>query len=332
MPNDKPEQPKADTSPADPSTKEEDTLDTPEVQADASAAPADQQTQTATNEKPAKNNIIKRFSLFNNLYLLIFVLLVLVAGAVVYISMQASKKQTNTTKLTSLTDEQLSSLKGNTTLVGDAKQTLDIQSNTIFEGQVLARSDLNVAGTIKVGGTLSLPSIAVGDTGTFGQLGINKGLNVGGDTTLQGQLTIQKNLQVTGSASFGSLSVSSLSVTSLQLRGDLSIKRHIVTSGGNPGRTKGTALGSGGTASVSGSDIAGTVSISTGSGPATGCFLTVSFSQSFSSAPHVVISPSNSSAANLKYYTNRSSSGFSVCTVSAPAPGTNYSYDYVVIH
>jgi len=327
MPEEKPQQPQAQSAdPASPAA-EDDSLDAPESPAAPLPDPA-----ASTPAKPAKASFIKKFGLFGNLYLLVFALLVLAGGAVVYISMKASKSQTDTTKLTSLTDQQLASLKGNTTLVGDAKQTLDIQSNTIFEDQVLVRSNLDVAGALKLGKELSVPSIRVGEDGTFGQLGVNKGLNVGGDTTLQGQLTVQKNLSVTGSASFGSLNVSSLSVTNLQLNGDISLKRHVITSGGVPGRTKGSAVGSGGTASVSGSDTAGTVTINTGGGPPAGCFINIQFTNSFGSTPHVVISPSNSSTANLRYYTNRSASGFSICTATAPAASTSYIFDYVVLH
>jgi hypothetical protein len=293
-----------------------------EPQAASPSGPA----QPAPAPKPPRG---RRFSVFGNLYLLIFVLLVLIGGAVIYVAMKSAKPASQT-KTSSLTDQQISSLKGNTTLVGDAKQTLDIQSDSIFEGQILARGDLNVAGTVKVGGPLSLPSVTVGGNGTFGQIGINGGLNVGGDTTLQGALTVQKNLSVTGSASFGSLNVSTLGVTTLQLRGDINLNQHVITSGTQPGRSFGTALGGGGTASISGTDIAGTVNISTGGSPPAGCFITVNFTKKYASTPHVVISPSNSSAAGLQYYTNRTTSNFSVCTASVPSGGTNYVFDYVV--
>jgi hypothetical protein len=267
-----------------------------------------------------------------NIWLIVYILIVLGAVAVVIMSVKNSKPTTTVTKAGSLTDQQLSSLKGNTTLVGDSKQTIDIQGSTIFEGGILARSDVSIAGSLKVGSGISIPSITVGGNGTFGQIGISGGLNVGGDAQVQGQLTVQKNLTVTGAASFGSLNVSSLGVTTLQLRGDININQHIVASGGNPGRSLGTAVGGGGTASVSGSDTAGTVAINTGSSPPAGCFITVNFTKGFSSTPHVVISPSNSQAAGLQYYTNRGAGSFSICSAGVPAGGTNYIFDYVVIN
>lgn len=264
--------------------------------------------------------------------MIVFALLVLTAGVVVYVSLKTSKAgETTTKKTSSLTDQQIASLNGNTTLVGDAKQTLDIQSNSIFEGQVLMKSDLNVAGALQVGKSLSLPSVTVGGAGTFGQLGVNGGFNVKGDTTLQGQLTVQKNLNVSGSASFGSLDVSTLSVTSLKLRGDLNLSQHIITSGGAPGRSTSSSIGAGGTASVSGTDTSGRVVINTGSSPSAGCMVTINFTTNFSSTPHVVISPASSSGAAIQYYATPTSSGFSVCSANAPGGGQNLIYDYIVI-
>jgi cytoskeletal protein CcmA (bactofilin family) len=312
--------------PSDPAPEpNSETLESPEVPS----------TPTPTGSSPApppnKNkSLLYRLQHITNVYLLVFVLLIIMVLVIIFIAYRDNKSGSSNTPVGSLTDQQLAQLKGNTTLVGDAKQTLDVQSNSIFEGQVLVRSDLNVAGAIKVGGGLSLNSITVGGGGNFGQLAINGGLNVGGDTALQGNLTVQKNLSVGGSASFGSLSVSSLSVTNLSFQGNLTLTKHIVVNGSVPGRTNGTALGSGGTASVNGTDTAGTVTINTGGGPPAGCFVTVNFTQKYTNTPHVVISPSNSSAATIQYYTNRSTSSFSVCSANGPAASTTYTYDYVV--
>lgn len=324
MPSDENKPANGAETPVQPATQSE--VDSLEAPASAGAS-----TPEGTPAPSGKGGL-RNLPIFKNIWLLVFILVVLSAGAVVFVSLKSSKQTTTVTKAGSLTDEQLASLKGNTTLVGDAKQTLDVQSNAIFEGQVLLRSDLSVAGSLKVGSGISIPSITVGNGGTFGQIGISGGLNVGGDTSLQGQLTVQKNLTVNGTASFGNLSVSQLGVSTLQLRGDINLNQHINTSGGVPGRTLGTAVGSGGTASVGGSDTAGTVNINTGGSPPAGCFITVRFVHPFSSSPHVVISPSNSSAAGLQYYVNRSASNFSVCTASVPAATTTYTFDYVVIH
>lgn len=335
MPNDekksadnkaKPAPPTAEPAAANP-RQEEDSLDTTPNQ-----SPAPPSSDTPAPPSAKKTGIKGKIPFINHMYLIAFGAIVIIALGVVVASLRAAKPTTTNTKFGSLTDQQLASLKGNTTLVGDSKQTLDVQSNSIFEGQVLLRSDLNVAGTLKVGSGISIPSLTVGGAGTFGQLGVGGGLNVAGDTTLQGQLTVQKNLTVGGTATFGSLSVSSLTITTLALRGDLNLNQHINTTGGTPSRSNGTALGSGGTVSVSGSDTAGTVQINTGGSPPAGCFVTINFANKFNATPHVVISASNSSAASLEYYTNRSATSFSVCTNNAPSASTSYIYDYIVIN
>lgn len=253
-----------------------------------------------------------------NFYLFVFSLLLLLAGAAVFGAVRWGQDESGNKNNgpQTLTGDQLTELAGNTTLVGDPKQTLDIQSNTVFEGQVLARADLDVAGSLKVGGVLSLPSISAAEA-SFEQLSVS------------GNLTVQ-NITVAKATSFTTLSASQLSVSSLQLTGDLTISRHITPAGGVPGKSNGSALGSGGTASVSGSDTAGTISVNTGSGPPAGCFITVNFVAKFNTTPRVIVSASNSSAGGLSYYTNRSTTNFSLCTVSAPSASTNYIFDYIV--
>jgi hypothetical protein len=120
-------------------------------------------------------------------------------------------------------------------------------------------------------------------------------------------------------------------VQSLQLSGDLQITRHIDAGGGTPGKSDGTALGNGGTSSVSGTDTAGTVTINTGGSPSTGCFATITFTNRFSGTPHVVVTPVGSAAGGLNYYINRSASNFSICATNSAPAGQTFSFDYIVI-
>jgi len=286
----------------------------------------------APPEPPDRPRGWRRFFGFSNKFLAIFVILLVGVSLITYFGLNAAKKSnsSNTNKAASLTSQQLASISGSTTVVGDAQQTLDVQSNSVFEGSVLLRNNLNVAGTIKVGGGLSLPSVTVGGVSSFGQAQINGTLSVAGDTNLQGQVTLEKNLSVSGSGSFGSLSAGTLTISSLQLTGDLTISRHLAFSGGTPSRSNGPALGSGGTASVNGSDSGGTVTINTGGSPPAGCFVTINFIQKFNSTPRVIISPSSAAAGTLDYYTTRSTTSFSICSNSAPAAASNYVFDYIV--
>lgn len=275
----------------------------------------------------------RRWRDVSSLYLIIFLVLAVsaIAAGIVALAHNRGSSSKNS-KGSSLTSDQLAQLSGNTTVVGDAKQTLDIQSNTVLEGQLLVRKDLNVAGSINVGGGLSLSSVTVGGQGNFGQLQINGTLSVSGNTTFNGSMSVQKNLSVAGSANFGgTLSAAQLSISNLQLTGDLQINRHITLSGGTPSRSSGTGLGSGGTTSINGSDTAGTVTINTGPSPAAGSLITVNFASKFNSTPHVVVTPVGSAAAGLQYYISRTTTSFTLFSANAPPGGSSFSFDYVVI-
>lgn len=268
-----------------------------------------------------------------NVYLLLFILVVIFSVGLILVAIQRDKQANApvTTDTTPLTQETIDQLKGSEAKVGDPKQTLSIESNAIFSGKVLVRDSLDVAGTIKVGGSLSLPGISVSGSSSFDQIQANN-LAISGNTHIQGQLTVQQTLTVTGGASFGGpISAPQLSIENLQLNSDLLLNRHIDAGGGTPGKTDGGALGSGGTSSVSGTDTAGTITINTGSNTAAGCFITVSFSQKFNGTPHVVVTPVGSGGAALNYYVTRNTASFTLCTTNAAPTGSNFSFDYIAI-
>ena len=230
----------------------------------------------------------------------------------------------------SLSSSALQELAKNGVQVGDPKQTLNVQSNSVFSGAVLIRGELQVAGGLKIGsGSLTVPGLNVTGSGSINKLQ-TQDLSVAGNTAIQGQLTVQKNLSVNGSGTFnGPLSATQITVGRLQLTGDFTLTRHLVAGGSIPSRSNGGALGGGGTSSVSGSDTAGSISIRTGGGPGSGCFVTIHFTQRFSSTPHVIVTPVGSAAAGLNYYTQRNTSSFSVCTTNPAPAGSSFGFDYI---
>lgn len=282
--------------------------------------------------KPKKQGGIKALLSRFSLYLLLFVLILIIAVIVVVVAvMKGNSKPQSKVNDQTLTQSSISQLAQSDVTVGDVKQTLSVQSNAVFAGQVLVRKDLQVAGKLEVGGSLSLTGITVSGDSVFDQMQVNKNLSVGGDGAIQGQLTVQKSLAVNGGGTFnGALSAPQLTVGSLQISGDLALTHHIEAGGVNPGRSNGNALGGGGTASVSGSDTAGSITINTGGGPASGCMVTINFATKFNATPHVVITPVEAAAAGLQYYITRNTSGFSVCTANAPPAGATFGFDYIV--
>jgi cytoskeletal protein CcmA (bactofilin family) len=272
-----------------------------------------------------------------NVYLLVFILLVVIGLIVTFVSYQTSQEPAVTvTGTQELTQEAIDELVGSDSIVGDPKQLLTIESDSVFTGKVLIRDGLDVAGTITVGGSLSLPGITVSGTSTLGEVVLNT-LNVSGDVSIQGQVSIQQGLTVSGPVTFsGTLSAAAFAVEELSVNQDLTINRHIDAGGPTPGLSNGGALGSGGTATISGTDTAGTVTFNIGSGASSGVLATISFANPFGGTPHVVITPIASEGAatvsgTQKFYlSNRTTTSFSIAT-SGSLPAGSISFDYIVL-
>ena len=286
-------------------------------------------------EKHSRFGFITRIWRKFNIYLLLFILVVLVA-CVVSLVLFVKGRQTNTTN-NNLTPQNLSTnaLKQladtSDVTIGNAKQILNVASNAVFSGSVLVRNNLEIAGSLKIGGSLSLPGINVSGASTFGPIQAET-LAVTGPANVAGVLTAKHGLSVTGDGTFsGGVTAANVSTGGLTLNGDLTLTHHVTAGGPIPSLSNGTALGGGGTASVSGSDTAGSVTINTGSNAAAGCFATITFTHAFNSTPHLSITPVGNGAADIKYYVNRSTASFSICTVSPPPSGQTFGFDYIAL-
>jgi len=314
-------------------------LEEPEVAPTAGSSPLNSSTPVAPltpPPAPKKPSLFKRIWGRFNIYLLIFILIFLVAAAVVIVltikGSHDAKDATNTIGSQGLTEETLKQLSNSETTIGSSSQILNIESNAIFSGAVLVKKDLEVAGSIKVNGALALPGITVSGSSSFNQIQAST-LNLSGAATVNGTLTARNGLSVNGNGNFtGSVSATQLTTGSLQLNGDLILTHHITGGGAIPGLSQGIALGGGGTASVSGSDTSGSIAINTGSSPGAGCFATINFTRAYNGTPHVVITPVGAAAGGLNFYVNRSSSNFSVCTTSTPPSGQAFGFDYLIMN
>src|SRR5690606_28902676 len=265
-----------------------------------------------------------------------FVLIVVISSAIVIVNYLNSQKEPDLPNIASkeLTEEELRQLANTDTNVGDTSQTLTIRGNAIIDGQTLMRGNLNVAGNFQSGGSIQGPTITISGLANIGQAQINS-LQVAADVAIQGNSTLRDH-NVAGTSSFsGQMTASRISVTELVLSGNarLEIPNHISFVGPTPSHTINTGpLGTGGSASISGSDTAGVVNINTGNNPVAGCIVRVNFNQRFSNQPHVLISPVGNAAGRTQYYVERDQGGFSICTAS-PAPGNqSFAFDYFVTY
>jgi len=293
-------------------------------------------TPTPSDAKPAKKpNAFKQFLKRFNVYLLLFLLVVVIGVAVAVVGYLNGKKtpKAPSTANQTLTQDTLNQLANSDATVGDTGQTLTVQGNAVFSGQVLVRSNLNVAGTIQLGGAFTVPELTVSNTANLANTQINA-LQVATGSTFQGLATFQSGINVAGSASFtGAVTVGQLTVTKLVMSGNsvLEVPNHIAFTGASPGRSiNQNVLGAGGTASINGSDMAGTVNINTGTSTQAGCFTTITFSRPFTNTPHVVITPVGSAAGQTQYYVTRNTINFSICTNNAPPTSQVFAFDYFI--
>lgn len=325
----------ADGKPASDAQAPADALSrTPDDLAEDPAAQA-----AAAANKPAgpaekKVSPIKKLFRKINLYFLIFGLLVVVGIAIAAVNYLNSQKVTPEASIASqnLSSDALKQLANTDTTVGNSSQTLNIQGNAVIAGQTLARGNLNVAGNFQSGGSIQGSSLTIGGASNLSTAQINT-LQVAQTVAIQGATTM-RDLNVAGTSTFsGPMTASSITASNLTLSGNakLVVPNHITFSGPSPSRViNNTVLGNSGSASINGSDTSGTININSGNNPTPGCFLKLTFQQSFTNLPHVIISPVGAAAGELQYYVTRDQSGFSVCTNNAADANQVFAFDYFV--
>lgn len=285
----------------------------------------------STEKKPSA---VRRFFRRVNVYLLLFVLIVIIAGIVLAVSYLNSQKTVNEPNIATqtLTENALKQLANSDATVGNSSQTLTIQGNAIIAGQSLMRGNLNVAGNIQAGGSIQGSNLTISGTSNLGTAQINT-LQVANTLAVQGATTM-RDLSVAGAASFsGAVTASQLTTSKLTLSGNavLQVPNHLSFTGPTPGRNiTSNVLGAGGSVSISGSDTSGTVNINTGNNPQPGCFTRITFQQAFTGQPRVIISPVGAGAGQTQYYVTRDQAGFSICTNNAAPTGQAFAFDYFV--
>lgn len=313
--------------PADALSRTPDDLDQEAAQA-AKDAPQ-------TDEVPEKKvSPVKKFLRQANVYLLLFLLLLAIGAVIAAVSFLNSQKAPVEAALASqnLTEDSLKQLANTDASVGSAAQTLTIQGNAIIAGQTLMRGNLNVAGNFQTGGKIQGPSLTISGDSNLGSTQVNS-LQVAQNAAVQGNTTL-RDLSVSGSATFsGAITAPQITASTLILSGNarLEIPNHIAFTGPTPASSVNrTPLGSGGSASLSGSDTTGTINARTGNSTSAGCFIRVTFRQGFTNQPHVLISPVGSGAGRSSYYVDRDKSGFSVCFASAAPANQTFAFDYFI--
>lgn len=290
--------------------------------------------KTADTPAEKKMSPLKRFIKRVNIYFLLFMLILVIAGIVMVVMYLNSQKTPVVPNVASqeLTEEALRQLANTDATVGNTSQTLNIQGNAVIDGQSLMRGDLNIAGNLQTGGSIQGPSLTISGSSNLAEAQINN-LQVASNVAIQGDTTM-RNLSVAGTSTFGgAVTASQLTVSQLTISGNgvLQVPNHLSFTGPTPSRSIMSAgLGGGGTASINGSDTSGTVNINTGNNPQAGCMVRIGFNRAFGGQPRVLISPVGAAAGRTSYYVDRDGSGFSICA-STPAPANSaMAFDYFV--
>jgi len=305
-----------------------------ELEEEAAEAKANSDTP-ATAEIPEKKlSPIKRFFRKVNVYFLFFIILIIIASAITVVNYLNSQKAPVEPNIATqdLTEDALKQLANSDATVGNSSQTLTIQGNAIITGQTLMRGNLNIAGNLQTGGSIQGPSLTISGKSNLGDTQINN-LQIATNLAVQGTTSV-RDLNIAGTSNFsGAVTASQITVTRLILSGNavLQIPNHISFTGGTPVPTANPAvLGNGGSASLSGSDTAGTVTINSGNNPTPGCLVKITFQQPFTSQPRVIVGPISIGAGQIQYYVERNNTTFSICTVNAAPNNQTFGFDYFI--
>lgn len=107
-----------------------------------------------------------------------------------------------------------------------------------------------------------------------------------------------------------------------QLKGSGSVN-YVARSGAGTGPTIALTTGS--------NQVAGEISVTTGTSSDLGIFVSVTYGTSYSTTPFVVLTPSNSASANLNYYVASGTGSFTIYLETAPSDATEYKFMYHVV-
>ena len=156
-------------------------------------------------------------------------------------------------------------------------------------------------------------------------------LLITGDLTVKGTLTVT-DLVVTGNITVqGNLTVEGKT----ELNGDVQVKGRVYSYGEAPDIEIAPALGSLGTAAISGTDTAGSVVFKAGAGLTetlgAGEAIHVSFTGTYNYEPRVQVTPTSETAAGLEYYVQRDADGFKIVFTKPLESGREYRFDYFII-
>jgi hypothetical protein len=192
---------------------------------------------------------------------------------------------------------------------------------------------------LSVGASLDLVGSSgqnLSEGGSGGSITAGNGIFVGslqvqGSASFGQGLTVAGNLVVSGNVAFtGTLTAGVATFT-----GTFTVNGHII-SGNVSGTTTivvGAGAGSGASASLSGNDTAGVITINTGTGAAAGDLGTITFGSAYGAAPTVVITPKAIPGGGTypQYQYDSATGTFTLKSFNALTDSSTYTFSYHII-
>ncbi len=229
-----------------------------------------------------------------------------------------------------------SSSSAQTVAIGNGTGAGTVNIANVQTGGAVAVGSGMTTGTITLGGTAQTGTLTVGQSTDSMTLNIGTGVTASGktlaihigDAGASGSIT---NITLGSTTTSSTLTVQSATAFSK----DVTLNGHLVSGGSaiSSSSAGAAACTSPPAPTVTGNDIAGTISVTTGTGCAgTGTLVTVNFVTTYTTVPKVLFIPTNAAGAGLKYYAgNNGATSFTLDTDTIPADGGTYTYNYFVI-
>ncbi|HIA91981.1 TPA: hypothetical protein EYO12_02585 [Candidatus Saccharibacteria bacterium] len=281
-------------------------------------------------EEKKKKGFLSNFKTFNPFFIAIGGIFVVVLVVLIIVF---TGSEPDTFIGADLSEDELTSLISDSSENESTGQVLRIGPATEFSQDVSVLQDVEIVGNLVVAGEIiSANSSLAGQNAEDPTQAGGDDLQVDGDALFSGNIATQGSLTVNGTLTVNSsITATSITATTINSTGDATFSRHIVSNATLVVVSTGSAAGSGGTTSASGNDIAGTVTINTGSATTAGVLANIGFQQAYGSTPSVVITPVTSAAALTEYFVTRTTTGFTIQTNIAPPIGSTLQFDYHII-
>ena len=217
--------------------------------------------------------------------------------------------------------------------VADASTAFTVnQSNVASTGNIQDwQSNGATLAKIYVGGGMGINSIGNLTTGLNSKISLNStGTVISRDVADANSAFIINQINASSTGNILNLQAAGVTKASVSRTGNISLP-HLIGNSTAPTIAAGAGAGTIPTVSISGTDLAGTITVTTGTSPtAAGILATITFNTAYGSAPSVVFSDVNDNVGAVKVSSTTGAFVLTAKTGVTLAASTTYKYNYIV--